>query len=201
VEINAVDMKGSVLPATSHPCMNTEEMLILKAQNDPAAFEPLYNNYFKRIFLYIYKRTDNEALTADMTSHTFLKAMENLKYYSYKGLPFSSWLFRIATNIVIQHFRDNPAQRIISIDNENLDELAFNCETENTEEKFENLSNALSYLDEQEILLVEWKYFEKRSHREIAEILNISENNAKVKLYRVIQKLKDKISITKRKRK
>jgi RNA polymerase sigma-70 factor, ECF subfamily len=136
-----------------------------------------------------------------MTSHTFLKAMENLKNYSYKGLPFSSWLFRIATNIVIQHFRDNPAQRIISIDDENLDELVFYCETESSEENFVNLSNALSYLDEQEILLVEWKYFEKRSHREIAEILNISENNAKVKLHRVIQKLKDKISITKRKRK
>ena len=57
----------------------------------------------------------------------------------------------------------------------------------------ENLIKAFNVLSEGEVTLLEMKYFEKRSHQEISEILGITVANAKVKLHRVIKRMKDKM--------
>ena len=75
---------------------NDEEELIRNAQANPDEFRLLYERYFKKIFLFILHRVGDKAIAADITSQVFLKALININKFSFRGLPFSSWLFRIA---------------------------------------------------------------------------------------------------------
>ena len=75
------------------------------AVKNPAQFQVLYDRYFTVIFNYIFRKIDDEDITADLTSQTFLKAMRNLKKYKFKGVPFSAWLYRIASNEVNRHYQ------------------------------------------------------------------------------------------------
>ena len=67
-----------------------EEELIKKAQADPALFKPLYEAYYKQIFLFILHRIGEKELTADVASQVFLKALLNIGRFRFKGLPFSA---------------------------------------------------------------------------------------------------------------
>ena len=80
--------------------LEEEKELVVAAKMDPSKFSTLYDRYFEVIFNFIFRRTGNEDLCADLSSQTFLKALQNLKNYEFRGIPFSAWLYRIATNEV-----------------------------------------------------------------------------------------------------
>src|ERR1051325_10679376 len=82
----------------------SEMELIREAKQDSSKFAPLYKKYFEQIFLFVLKRVESEDTAADITSQVFLKALINLSKYREMGLPFSSWLFRIARNEVYDLF-------------------------------------------------------------------------------------------------
>ena len=62
-----------------------------------------------------------------------------------------------------------------------------------TDERIEHILTALKYLPENDLLLIEMRFFENRPFKEIADIMKITENNAKVRVYRVIDKIKEKV--------
>jgi RNA polymerase sigma-70 factor (ECF subfamily) len=78
----------------------------------------------------------------------------------------------------------------LNIDSEGLNELLIEVNETGYKGMDEHLFKALKALTEEQLLLVEMRFFEKKSFSEIGEILSISENNAKVKLYRSLDKLK-----------
>ena len=165
------------------------------AKKDRKNFKHLYNKYYERIFLFILRRAENEDLAQELTQQTFIKAMLNIEKFEFKGFPFSSWLYRIGLNELNLYYRENKRRRCISVDQTELPELSEELpEEENPRLTNENLIKALNILSEGEVTLLEMKYFEKRSHQEISEILGITVANAKVKLHRVIKKMRDKIT-------
>ena len=93
--------------------MQEEWLEVQAAQKDPAMFRPLYERYHEPIYLYIFRRTTDEMLTADLCSQVFLKAMQKIHRYEYQGVPFSAWLYRIASNEIAQHFRKANKNRAI----------------------------------------------------------------------------------------
>lgn len=133
---------------------------------------------------------DDQDLAFDVTSQVFLKALNNIERYEYRGVPFSSWLYRIAKSEVYQSFRDKKAKRTVNVDTVHLEGFIENWEEDTTEENRKILLSIISSLKEEEVQLVEMRYFEKRSYREIGEILDLTENNAKVKTHRVLNKMK-----------
>ena len=156
-------------------------------------FAPLYNKYYKQIFSYVYQRLDSKDTAFDITAQVFLKALTNIQKYEFKGVPFASWLYRIAFNEVMQLHKTNKAHRVVNAD---ISDLRFVCESNDKpffEEYIPSLQNLISKLEEHELQLVEMRYFEKRPFKEVAEILNITEVNAKVKMHRVIEKLKKEL--------
>jgi len=163
---------------------------IKRAKDDPRGFEPLYNKYYEQIFRYIYQRMDDKEMAHDITSQVFLKAMNNIQKYEYRGVPFASWLYRIAKSELYQSFRDEKATRTVNVDTVNLSEMIDEMEENFSEESRTALLNAIKELAEDEVQMIELRYFEKRSFKEIGDILEITENNAKVKAHRVIQKMK-----------
>ncbi len=170
--------------------MNEEWKEIQAAKHDPASFRPLYNRYFQSIFRFIHRRTDDVDLTADICSTVFLKAMQRLDGYSFQGVPFSAWLFRIASNEVAQHFRANSKNRTVSIETKSLGHIAEELDGTDNELLRKTLISSLDQLKTKDLEIIELRFFEKRPFKEIAEILEITESNAKVRTYRVLERLK-----------
>ncbi len=168
-----------------------EEWLeIQAAQSDPARFRPLYERYYEPIFRFIYRRCSDSDLAADLCSQVFLKALQRLGDYQFRGVPFSSWLFRIASNEIAQHYRSLKGQRTVSLESTQLGDMAEEMELDTAAPVQEDLVRALDELREEDLLLIELRYFEQLPFKEIAEILDITESNAKVKTYRILEKMK-----------
>jgi len=168
-----------------------EKSMILKSKENPENFGSLYRIYHESIFRYIYNRIGDLDLANDITSVVFMKALLNIKKYEYRGLPFSSWLFRIAKSELNQSFRNNKkTQRTISIDKIQLGQIMEDIVIDETDNNIKQLLKSLSRLNNNQVELIEMRYFEKRSYREIGQILDITENNAKVKTFRALSKLR-----------
>ncbi|MBA3649672.1 MAG: sigma-70 family RNA polymerase sigma factor [Chitinophagales bacterium] len=171
-----------------------EQQRIEAAQRDPQQFRYFYDKHYKEIFLFIYRRTDDENLTADITSQVFLKAMQSIDRYMYRGIPFSAWLFRIASNEITQYFRDQQKVRIVSLENANVDQL---LEEDNSiqSQKRESLFASIKKLPALDLELIEMRFFEKRPFKEIGDIKGITENHAKVKIHRILERIRNLITV------
>ncbi len=173
--------------------LNEEFVIIEAAKLNPQRFGPLYDKYYKQIFNYVYQRMDCKDTAFDLTGQVFLKALTNLQTYQFKGVPFASWLYRIAHNELMQLFRNIKDKRVINAD---IGDLRFICEEDEEpffEEYIPAIKKLIGELSEDDLQLVEMRYFEKRPFKEIGELLHITEVNAKVKMHRVIEKLKKEI--------
>lgn len=174
----------------SASAIEAEWLEIQAAQQDPARFRPLYDRYFESIFRFIYRRTADEALSSDICSKVFLKALQKINGYSFQGVPFSSWLFRLATNEVAQYYRQQKKKRVISIEEMHLHSIIDENEPENRDQMLQDMIAALDQLKEKDLILIELRFFEERPFKEIAEIIGITESNAKMKTYRALEKIK-----------
>ena len=86
--------------------MQVEEDLVRLAQKrDAGAFGQLYDQHFDRIYRYLFVKTGHQREAEDLTQQVFLKAWRAIGSYKQKGMPFSSWLFRIAHNEMVDYYR------------------------------------------------------------------------------------------------
>ena len=171
--------------------VTSEEETIRRSVSDPAAFQPLYVAYFKRIFLFVFHRVGEKELAADITQQVFLNALSNIHKYQFRGLPFSSWLFRIAVNQCTDFFRRNKKMRTVVLEDPNVRELYEDLTEEHTWAEWERkLPGVLEKLSDKDLQLIELRYFEQRPFKEVSEILGLSETNAKTRAYRILQKMK-----------
>jgi RNA polymerase sigma-70 factor, ECF subfamily len=174
----------------SREAIEAEEALIEKAKRKPEAFGELYDRYFEDIFRFIYRRTDDEDLTHDLTSQTFLKALQNLGKYESRGVPFSAWLFRIASNEVNKHYRKSKSKQVFSIEEVRIRELFEESGENANEELLGRMVRYLSELPTELVEVLELRFFEDKSFKEIAFILDITESGAKMRVYRALDKLR-----------
>lgn len=175
----------------SQEAMQAEWLEVQAAQQNPAHFRPLYDRYFEPIFRFVFKRCADENLAGDICSQVFLKAMQKLGSYQYKGVPFSAWLYRIASNEVAQHFRNTQKNRVVSVEDHSISDLIDEIADDGDFEKArQQLLQTLNQLKPKDLTLIELRFFEGRPFKEIADILEITESNAKVKTYRILEKMK-----------
>jgi RNA polymerase sigma-70 factor (ECF subfamily) len=191
-------IKGnSLLSISSTYHMSREEILaeieqVVKAQEDPRQFAPIYNRYFDPIFIYVYKRIDDEELTAEITSRVFYNCLHNLKRFKYQGVPFSAWLYRIAINEINSFFRNKSHQtRVVTLSETHIETIIDELDRNEPEiDKYVLVSTLLEQLTPDEIQFVELRFFENKPFKEIGYLLGISEGNAKIKTYRILEKLR-----------
>jgi RNA polymerase sigma-70 factor, ECF subfamily len=162
---------------------------IERARANPRAFSVLYERYYRDIYLFSFRRLGDKDDTQDLVSQIFIKAMQNLSKYEYRGLPFSSWLFRIASNEVNLFFRKSKKNRCVNIDDSGVERLLVEVEKSSGVD-IVVIGKIMQYLKEDEVELLEMRYFETLSVREVSEILNISESNVKVKVFRLMEKIR-----------
>ncbi len=156
-------------------------------------FAELYNQYFPKVFAYVYGRVQHKEAALDIVSDVFEKA-----YVKMHGLrsadAFSSWLFTIARNEVASHWRkEKPAAKA-------LQEAAWNSELnhqppspEDTllhRERISHLASLLRQLPPREQEIISLKFDAELTNREIADILKTSEVNVRVTIFRALRKLR-----------
>lgn len=175
-----------------------ETELVQRAkEGEPEAFGELYQKYVRRIYRYIYVRVGNREDAEDLTAKVFHQALRNIGNYKDKGFPFSSWLYRIAHNLVANFLRDSKVRRRrgeiflgwLKVDGE----IASGPEerTETNEER-ELLFAAIRRLpsDSQQLLIL--KLVEGMSNEEIGRVMGGRSVGAVKSLYfRTLATLRD----------
>lgn len=172
--------------------LKEEWEIIEEAKKDPKNFEPLYHRYYEKIYTFLINRTGDYDVANDLTSHVFLKAILKIKKYKNMGFPFHSWLYKIAINECNYHFRKQKMQRTVVLDTVNLDHLTQGLpEVELLEsDKASKIQIAIQHLNPKELTAIDLRFFENNSFKEVGYILGITENNAKTRVYRAINKMK-----------
>ncbi len=173
--------------------LDAEMLQVRAAQAEPQKFEPLYRTYYPRIIAFVYQRVDDKDLAYDITAQVFYSALKNIGKFKAQGVPFSAWLFRIALNELNQAFRKNKTQRTINVDNDGLGNLKQAVEKDDGAETDQRLFRALETLSGEELELVDMRFFESRSFKEICEITGMNESACKMRLYRALDKLKSQL--------
>lgn len=161
-------------------------------KNDNEAFADLMDYYYEAIFYMLLKMTSNKNDASDLTSVVFEKAFKNIHQYSTE-FAFSTWLFRIATNACIDHFRKTK-QQTISIDDEDFtqSELQGSLKDQKpgpedaliNKQKAIELRRMLEKLKPAYKNLLELRFFKEYSYEEIAKHLNLPIGTVKTQLHR-----------------
>jgi RNA polymerase sigma-70 factor (ECF subfamily) len=99
-------MAQGAATTTSHSAAVDLRLLIARAQEgDRAALEELYLLHFDRIYGYLHVTLHNRHDAEDLTTQTFVRMLESIGRFRWQSAPFSAWLFRIAHNLTVDHFR------------------------------------------------------------------------------------------------
>lgn len=163
-------------PTYKDPPLPDEAVLVRQAKSgDDEAFTRLYDAYVERLYRYVFFRVSDDTATEDLVSQVFLKAWQNLDRYKIGGSPFIAWLYAIARNLVIDHYRSKkelaPLEEAVALpsDQQSLDEqvqLQFDIDA---------LRDALQFLsaDQQQVLIL--KYIAGLPNPDIARIMNKQE--------------------------
>lgn len=167
-----------------------EHEILERSKQNPTVFGVLYEKYFDRIFNYIYRQTDDEDLTADLCSQTFLIALKNLARYEFRGVPFSAWLYKIASNEVNKHYRKQKKTKVFSIEELRIRELIEQSDADWDEEIIQRLLSYLKELPTEMLEVLELRFFEDKDFKEISFILDITESGAKMRTYRALDRLR-----------
>jgi RNA polymerase sigma-70 factor (ECF subfamily) len=86
-------------------------------QGESAAFAQLYEQYFDQIYRYVSFKTGRASEAEDIACEVFVRMLESISSFKPQGYPFSAWLFRIAHNLVVDHFRKNAKKKTVTLDN------------------------------------------------------------------------------------
>lgn len=158
-------------------------------------FTYIFENYYKRVYNFIYYRVNCQYTSEDLTSQVFEKIMVNIETYSKSKSPFEVWVFAISRNVVNDYFRSLKKHRTLSLDlikdfvskKKTPEDMVEIMETN------DELLKALRILDEREKNIVALKFGAELRNKEIATILNLTESNVGVILYRTMKKLKTQL--------
>ena len=169
-----------------------ESALIEQAKSDHDAFGQLYERYAQRIYQYIYYRTSSEADAEDLAAKTFMRAWQHMATYDDRGVPFSAWLYRIAHNLVIDHYRRRGRDSQVPIDD--LPMLPSHSEDpEQAAERAltaEALRLAINRLTEEQAQVVTLRFLEGLSITEVAGSMGKTEGAIKAMQYRAVTSLR-----------
>lgn len=156
-------------------------------------FAELYEEYVPKVFRYIQYKVNSIQLTEDLTSTVFEKALTNFSRFSRDKATFSTWIFSIARNTVIDHYRARGRRQTVSLE-EAADVPSRDLSPEEElvrKEELRKLRASLSGLSREEQEIISLKFGSELNNRQIAEMLGLSESNVGTKLYRAIRKLRD----------
>lgn len=173
-----------------------ERALIEAAQKDPSRFAELYELHFYRVYAYVARRVGNRDAAEDLTAEVFHQALANLAKYEWRGVPFVAWLYRIAANAITDRWSrasresgnpvpDTPGHSDVSIDD--VEERAA-------------MFRAVSELPADQRRVLEMRFAEEKSIRDVAQELGRTEGAVKQLQFRALENLRLRLGVKGRKK-
>ena len=169
------------------------EALVKSVQNgDQEAFAKIYDVFIDPIYRYIYYRV-NSADAEDLIETVFLKAWENINQYKHDKKSFGAWLFRIAHNLVVDHYRSAKDKVYDQLDPRTPDVNRQHNPIKSTQNTLDNqmLKEAIKSMKKEYRDIIIHKFVNELSNKEIAEILNKSEGSLRILQFRALKALKN----------
>ncbi|MGD2157558.1 MAG: sigma-70 family RNA polymerase sigma factor [Anaerolineales bacterium] len=170
-----------------------ETQLIRRAQTgDEDAFVILHQRHWEDIFRFIYFRVDSQAVAEDLTSDVFVKMVEKIESYRFKGKPLLAWLYTIARHLVIDHYRKNGSKPKFTQLDERIDagDKGDPIKLTNRQLAADCLRRALAHLTELQRDVITGKFIDQRSNKEVAQLLGRTEGAIKSLQHRALNSLK-----------
>lgn len=189
----ALSLKPDQLTETT-PDASRETAQVAAAQKDLAAFDELYLTYAENIFRYLYSRVGERADAEELTAQTFLAAMEKFSAYTHRG-HFAAWLFSIARNKAIDHYRRGRRYQPIEEAEMLTGESDLLAEVAGREQRRALLAQ-VSQLSDAEQELLRLRYVANLNFSQIAVVLERSEAAVKKNLYRCLERLQSKLEVS-----
>ena len=157
-------------------------------------FSKIYDRYIDRIYRFIFLKVSSQEIAQDLTSETFLRGWESFKNGNKIENP-QAFLYKIARNLVIDHYREKGKTRIVSAEYLKIPDPRTNLEEKALlESDLDDIRIALANLKEDYQNVVVWHYLDDLPIPEIAKMLDKSENTTRVLLHRALKSLKAKLS-------
>jgi RNA polymerase sigma-70 factor (ECF subfamily) len=173
----------------------TETQAIKKCQSgDREEFGQLYDRYIKKIYDFVYYKTQHKETAEDLVSQIFTKALSKIGSFNTNKGTFQAWLYQIARNTVIDHYRTRKKDRNI----EDIFDLASEIDIERDTEVKIKLAEVEEYLrdlkpEQRDIILM--RVWQGMSYRDISVIMGKSEASCKMMYSRGINKLRNEIPL------
>ena len=172
------------------------EQLVARAQaGDRDALEELYLEHFDRIYSYLHMTVGNRHDAEDLTTQTFLRMLESIGKFRWGSAPFSAWLFRIAHNLAMDHFRSRRRWQ----PEEEVPEPEGLAESSAEEEAFKLLSSQSMFdliesLSEEQREVLILKFVFDFSNQEAATVLDKTEGAIKSLQHRALASLQKQMA-------
>lgn len=173
--------------------MDDKEIAQKCQQGQTEEFGKLYDRYIKKIYNFIFFKTFHKEIAQDLTSQTFFKALEKIDTFDATKGEFSSWLFRIAQNLVIDNFRREKPQIDISEMFSLAGKESISQQTDNAQ-LLEKIENYLKTLEKHQREIVIMRVWDGLSYGQISEILGRTEASCKMMFSRTMSKLREDLA-------
>jgi RNA polymerase sigma-70 factor (ECF subfamily) len=168
------------------------ETILHAQQGQPGPVSELYQYYHPSIFRYLYYRVGDQQTAEDLTADVFLRMVRSLGEFRWHGVPFQAWLFRIARNIAVDHFRRSRAHPAVELPETHPD-------SKTTEQIIEHgltserLQQALRQLNEEQREVIIMRFVLGMSLAETAQTIHRSEDAVKGLQHRGLMALKEEL--------
>ncbi len=175
---------------------NEPQLIASAREGDKAAFAALYGHYVPQIYRFVLLKTGSKLEAEDLTHDVFLSAWQNIAAYTHRGFPFSSWLYSIARNKIIDYYRTRKTVQPIDEAVEMVADLA--AHTENTADEalaLLRVKEAMRELSDEHQNILIMRFVEDMAPKDIADALGKSEGAVRLMQHRAIKNLRAILSL------
>ncbi len=174
---------------------NAEVAILVRMaqEGDTSSFGELYERFFDQIYRYVSFKTGSPSEAEDITGEVFVRMLESIHKFKWQGHPFSSWLFRIAHNLVVDHFRRKGKRNVVSLDNTTINVEAVAVDVDNhidTEMSMDEVRKAMVGLTDLQKEVISLRFAAGLSVAETAEAVGKKGNAVKALQHAGLKKLR-----------
>lgn len=165
-------------------------------RGESSAFGQLYDHYQPQIYRFVFLKVGQREEAEDLTHQVFLSAWEKITTYNHRGFPFSSWLYQIARNIVVDHYRSR--RNTVTLDDVDPELFAIPAVSHEALDEAMNTVRVARCIKElkpdyQDVIIM--RFIEEFSIKEVAAAMQKSEGAVKLMQHRAIKELKSKLVV------
>jgi RNA polymerase sigma-70 factor (ECF subfamily) len=204
VDVSGGPSEAGILPPAALAALSDSEIMLRVKAGDDSAFDYLVLKFRRSIIGFMYRMARNQAVAEELAQEVFLRVYRSRQGYAAEA-KFSTWLYRIATNLALNHLRDTKNERAeVSVSLDEPDEESGRAvdvadsrstiEQELVErERLGQIRKHVDALPERQRLAVLMHKYQEMDYREISKVLKMSESATKSLLFRAYETLREKL--------